>query len=237
MIAQAFRERGRQPRLGSQRRAGEPLAAERILPVGPARHGCQPCSQGKSHHDKQGAHEPEEPAEGGEAASLFDRKTKNFPSRDQRGDVSFLSLVNVICLVDASPSLIETRKMSVWRLAWLQSGVESVYNSHLPSGLGVGEPISRCSCRSRKVIGRNAADGCCCAARANGISATEKARRLCMGRNRPGLWWRDLTLRHGLRSDQIRPGRHAENAVSDSEKRLPTPSPATAVAPGEAART
>jgi len=53
--------------------------------------------------------DPEPPAEGAEGASLLDRKAKNFPSRDQRGDVSFLSLVNVICLVEASPSLTDTR--------------------------------------------------------------------------------------------------------------------------------
>ena len=35
-------------------------------------------------------------------ASRFERKTKKLPSCAHRGDVSFFSLVNVICFVDAS---------------------------------------------------------------------------------------------------------------------------------------
>jgi hypothetical protein len=42
-------------------------------------------------------------------ASRFDRKTKKLPSCDQRGEVSFFSLVNVICFVDATPCCSDTR--------------------------------------------------------------------------------------------------------------------------------
>src|SRR5688572_11386104 len=44
--------------------------------------------------------------------------------------------------------------MSVWRFASFQSMVDSVYSSHLPSGLGVGEPACRMCWTSRNVIGR-----------------------------------------------------------------------------------
>ena len=59
-------------------------------------------------------------------ASRFDRNTKNDPSRDQRGCVSFLSLVNVSCLVDGTPWSSDTRKTSVCRFASFQSIVDSV---------------------------------------------------------------------------------------------------------------
>src|SRR5688572_19130383 len=44
--------------------------------------------------------------------------------------------------------------MSVWRFASFQSMVDSVYSSHFPSGLGVGEPACRMCWTSRNVIGR-----------------------------------------------------------------------------------
>ena len=42
------------------------------------------------------------------------------------------------------------------RLAVCQFGVVTVCRSHLPSGLGAGDPNDRCSCMSRNVIGRSA---------------------------------------------------------------------------------
>jgi hypothetical protein len=89
-----------------------------------------------------------------DGASRFDANTKNDPSRAQAGDVSFLSFVKVSWRVDETPRSSETRWMSVWRFASFQSGVDSVYSSHLPSGLGVGEPICFMCCMSRNVIAR-----------------------------------------------------------------------------------
>src|ERR1035437_8986925 len=65
--------------------------------------------------------------------------------------------------------------MSVCRLAWFQSGVRSVYVSHLPSGLGVGDPTSRWYCLSRNVIGRRTSDEAdFCASAVAGISVAMK---------------------------------------------------------------
>jgi hypothetical protein len=38
----------------------------------------------------------------------LERKKKARPSRDQRGEVSFFSFVNVICRVEDTPCLIDT---------------------------------------------------------------------------------------------------------------------------------
>src|SRR5688500_11253627 len=94
-----------------------------------------------------------------DGASRFDANTKDEPSRDQRGDVSFLSFVNVSCRVDDTPRSSDTTWMSVWRLPSFQSGVDNVYSSHFPSGLGVGDPICFMCCTSRNVIGRFAGAG------------------------------------------------------------------------------
>ena len=48
------------------------------------------------------------------------------PSRDQRGCVSFFSFVYVIRFVDPWPAVVDTRKMSLWRRASFQSGMDSV---------------------------------------------------------------------------------------------------------------
>jgi len=59
-------------------------------------------------------------------ASRFERNRKARPSRVHAGAVSFFSAVKVSCLVDDTPSFIDTRKRSVCRRASFQSGNETV---------------------------------------------------------------------------------------------------------------
>jgi hypothetical protein len=62
--------------------------------------------------------------------------------------------VNVIWRDDDTPSRSETRCRSDWLFASSQSGDDTVYSSHCPSGLGAGEPALRKCCMSRKVMAR-----------------------------------------------------------------------------------
>src|SRR5687768_12794318 len=94
-----------------------------------------------------------------DGASRLDANTKNDPSRDHRGDVSFLSCVKVSWRVDDTPRSSDTTWISVCRFASFQSGVDTVYSSHLPSGLGVGDDTCLMCCMSRKVMGRFAGAG------------------------------------------------------------------------------
>ena len=55
---------------------------------------------------------------------------------------------------DDTPRSIDTRYTSVWFFASFQSGVVTVYNNHLPSGLGAGLPTCFICLMSMNVMGR-----------------------------------------------------------------------------------
>src|SRR5688572_17158421 len=91
-----------------------------------------------------------------ELLSRLERNANCLPSRVQVGDVSLRSPVTVMRRELGTPLARETRWMSLCDLAVCQSGVVTVCRSHLPSGLGAGDPNDRCCCMSRNVIGRSA---------------------------------------------------------------------------------
>jgi hypothetical protein len=81
--------------------------------------------------------------------------------------------------------------MSVWRFASFQSGVDNVWRSHFPSGLGVGDPICRMCCMSRNVIGLLAVAAVCAgrgsATRALQSNGVGSRKRMCMGKACAGI--------------------------------------------------
>ena len=82
--------------------------------------------------------------------------------------------------------------MSDCRRASFQSGVEIVYSSQAPSGLGAGEPAFRISCMSRNVMGRFSP---ACALAGNGLSQATLASVAMASATRSVRVWNDRVLR------------------------------------------